>query len=236
MALALTVEDLRSGYGETEILHGITFAVEPAETYALVGKNGAGKTTLLKSILGVLRTTSGKVTVFGNDISKSPAHKIAVHSVAYAPQETAFFPDLSVQDNVRLGAMRLSKDEFHERRARVIELFPFLGKRMRQPAGTLSGGEQKMLNVARALLPSPKLVFLDEVSEGLQPSVIDRIQEALAAEQEASRLTIVIVEQNLDFVLRLASHYALIERGNVAARGSMADADAKAAIEEHLTI
>src|SRR5215217_5954855 len=102
-APALSVEDLRSGYGETEILHGITFAVESGETYAVVGKNGAGKTTLLKSILGVMRTTSGKVAVFGNDISKSPAHKIAVHAVAYAPQETAFFPDLSVQENLRLG-------------------------------------------------------------------------------------------------------------------------------------
>jgi branched-chain amino acid transport system ATP-binding protein len=211
--IALSVEEVRSGYEETEILHGITFSVDQGETYAIVGKNGAGKTTLLKSILGILRSTSGKVTLFGADISRSPAHKIAVHSVGYAPQETAFFPDLPVQDNLRLGSMRLAKDEFHERRARVVELFPFLGKRMRQPAGTLSGGEQKMLNVARALLPTPKLVFLDEVSEGLQPSVIDRIQEALSAEQQASGLTIVIVEQNINFVLRLASHYALIERG-----------------------
>lgn len=233
---ALSVQDLRSGYGETEILHGVEFSVEPGETYAVVGKNGAGKTTLLKSILGLLRCTSGRVTLFGEDISRCSAHKIAGHSVGYAPQEAAFFPDLQVQENLRLGSMHLSKDEFNRRRERVIELFPFLGKRMGQPAGTLSGGEQKMLNVARALLPSPRMVFLDEVSEGLQPSVIDRIQEALAAEQQGSGLTIVIVEQNINFVLRLASHYALVERGNIEGCGSMAEAGAKETIEEHLAI
>lgn len=236
MAYALSVEDLRSGYGETEILHGVEFSVEPGETYALVGKNGAGKTTLLKSILGLLRCTSGRITLFGADVSRLSAYKIAGQSVGYAPQEAAFFPDLQVQENLRLGSMRLSKEEFSQRRERVIELFPFLGKRMGQPAGTLSGGEQKMLNVARALLPAPKMVFLDEVSEGLQPSVIDRIQDALAAEQQGSGMTIVIVEQNINFVLRLASHYALVERGNIEGTGSMAADGAKETIEEHLAI
>jgi ABC-type branched-subunit amino acid transport system ATPase component len=236
MPVALEVNAIRSGYGETQILHDVSLSVESGQTYALVGKNGAGKTTLLKAILGLLPKRGGSVSVFGDDVTRDSPHRIAKHAVGYAPQENAFFPDLSVADNLRLGAMRLDRRTFDERRERVVELFPFLGQRMRQGAGTLSGGEQKMLNVARALLPSPRIVLLDEVSEGLQPSVVDRVRNALAHEQEQTGLTLLLVEQNIEFVLGAGGPYALLERGRVVDAGHLDDTDAREKIERHLAI
>lgn len=234
--IALDVNAISSGYGETQILHGVSLSVESGQTYALVGKNGAGKTTLLKTIVGLLPKRSGTVSVFGHDVTTDPPYRIAKHAVGYAPQENAFFPDLSVAENLRLGAMRLDRRTFDERCERVVELFPFLGQRLRQRAGTLSGGEQKMLNVGRALLPAPRIVLLDEVSEGLQPSVVERVRTALAHEQEATGLTLLLVEQNIEFVLGVGGPYALLERGRVVGSGHLDDGDAREKIERHLAI
>jgi branched-chain amino acid transport system ATP-binding protein len=234
--IALDVNAISSGYGETQILHGVSLSVESGETYALVGKNGAGKTTLLKTIVGLLPKRSGTVSLFGRDVTTDPPHRIAKHAVGYVPQENAFFPDLSVAENLRLGAMRLDRRTFDERRERVVELFPFLGRCMRQRAGTLSGGEQKMLNVARALLPAPRIALLDEVSEGLQPSLVERVRTALAHEQEATGLTLLLVEQNVEFVLGAGGPYALLERGRVVGSGHLGDGDAGEKIERHLAI
>jgi branched-chain amino acid transport system ATP-binding protein len=233
---ALSVSDVRSGYGATEIIRGVSFDVERGESYILVGKNGAGKTTLIKTILGVIRANSGTVRLFDEDITRQPAYKIAGRTVGYAPQENAIFPDLTVGENLKLGAVKLSKDAFKERTDHVAELFPFLRKRMHQQAGTLSGGEQKMLLVARALLPAPRAVFLDEVSEGLQPSVVDRIADALVAERDASQLTLFVVEQHIDFVMRLATRYALVERGAFTGSGSMSEPGVESTLERHLAV
>jgi ABC-type branched-subunit amino acid transport system ATPase component len=235
-ATALAVEDLRSGYGETEIIRGVSFRIGRGDTYALVGKNGAGKTTLVKTILGLLPPMSGKIVLLGKDVTGRPAYRIAGRTVGYAPQESAVFPDLTVEENLRLGATRLPKGDFAQRCEHVFTLFPFLAQRLRQRAGTLSGGEQKMLLVSRALLPKPDIVVLDEVSEGLQPSVVDRIRDALAAEQKASGLTILVVEQNIRFVLQLASRYALVARGGISREGRMTDDGVRDLIESHLSI
>jgi ABC-type branched-subunit amino acid transport system ATPase component len=235
MTAAVALDELRSGYGETEVLHGVSLTIETGSVYALIGKNGAGKSTLLKAMLGLL-PAHGRVCLFGEDMAGVPAHKIAGRTVGYAPQTGAVFPDLTVRENLRMGATRLSDKAFEERCERAVELFPVLGSRMRQLAGTLSGGEQKMLCVSRALLCRPRIIALDEISEGLQPSAVDRICEALLAEQAASGTTILIIEQNIAFAISLASAFGLLECGEMRGEGRVTDPGAAAAIERHLAI
>src|SRR3972149_1090369 len=150
MMLALVCKNLRSGYGETVILRDVHIEIGAGQAYALMGKNGAGKSTFLKTIIGLLPLAEGKVEVFGQDVTGWPTHRIIASGITYAPQENAFFSDLTVEENLRLGSLALS-GEFRHGRDRVVEMFPFIGRRLRQKAGTLSGGEQAMLKVARAL-------------------------------------------------------------------------------------
>jgi branched-chain amino acid transport system ATP-binding protein len=236
MTMALDCRDLRSGYGDTAVLHDVGVGVGVGEIYALVGKNGAGKTTFLKTAIGLVAARGGRITLFDQDIAGWPTHRIIALGVTYAPQDNAFFSDLTVNDNLRLGALGLSEVRFREGRDRVVQLFPFIGQRLRQKAGTLSGGEQAMLKVARALLPEPRLVLLDEVSEGLQPSAVERVRGALLEEHRARNVTFLAVEQNVDFVIGFATRYGLLQRGQIMGEGSLVDPDAGARIDRHLSI
>ena len=169
----LDIADLSSGYGEAMVLRHVSLSIRPGEIFALLGKNGMGKSTLLKTVLGFLPAKRGRIKLFGEDVTALPTHLIARKAIAYTPQEQTLFQDLTVEDNLRLG---LRDDRgFAEGLARVSEYFPIVGKRLSQKAGTLSGGEQKMLIVCRALLGSPRLMLIDEISEGLQPSMIQRL-------------------------------------------------------------
>jgi branched-chain amino acid transport system ATP-binding protein len=236
MTRVLCCDSVQSGYGKTPVIHGFNISINAHDVYALIGKNGAGKSTLLKTIVGLLPTSAGRIEILGQDTTSQSSHRIISSGVSYAPQEHAFFSDLSVSENLRLGSLRLTEAKYTNQLKQIAGIFPFIEKRLRQRAGTLSGGEQAMVKVARALLPQPDIVLLDEVSEGLQPLAIDRVVEALSAERAKRQITILAVEQNVDFVMRIANRYGLIDRGQLLDEGHMEDYDAAAKIEKHLSI
>ena len=230
----LDVADLSSGYGEAIVLRDVSLSIRPGEIFALLGKNGMGKSTLLKTVLGFLPAKKGKITLFGEDVTSLPTHLIARKAIAYTPQEQTLFQDLTVEDNLRLG---LRDDRgFAEGLARVSEYFPIVGKRLNQKAGTLSGGEQKMLIVSRALLGSPRLILIDEISEGLQPSMIQRLTEILLAERKRTGTAIFVVEQNVPFAFSVADRYAVLKIGEIADDGVAGDALAAARVQDQLRV
>jgi ABC-type branched-subunit amino acid transport system ATPase component len=230
----LDIADLSSGYGEAVVLRNVSLSIRPGEIFALLGKNGMGKTTLLKTVLGFLRAKTGSVKLFGEDVTALPTYLIARKAIAYTPQEQTLFQDLTVEENLRLGLR-------HDRRlteaiARVSEYFPIIRQRLKQKAGTLSGGEQKMLIVSRALLASPRLTLIDEISEGLQPSMIQRLTDILLAERKRTGMAIFVVEQNVPFALSLADRYAVLKLGEIADEGTAGEATAAARVQDQLSV
>jgi ABC-type branched-subunit amino acid transport system ATPase component len=230
----LELAGLSSGYGEAMVVRGVSLALRPGEIVALIGKNGMGKTTLLRTVMGFIRPRAGAIRFGGEAVAGRRPHRIARMGLAYAPQEAAVFQDLTVADNLRLGPRPGADAAAGIERATAA--FPILRERGGQKAGTLSGGEQKMLLVARALAASPRLMLLDEITEGLQPSVIDRLAAALRAERERAGTAMLLVEQNVAFALRLADRYAVLKRGEVVDSGAVAAADARERIEAALRI
>jgi ABC-type branched-subunit amino acid transport system ATPase component len=231
---ALAVRQLEGGYGESPVLHGISLEVRPAEILAIVGKNGMGKTTLLKTMMGLLPPRHGQVEVLGHDVTGWAPYRITRMGVSYVPQDKSIFQDLSVEENLRLAMRPLSS--YGARLEAVARWFPFLRERQGQRAGTLSGGEQKMLLIARALLTRPRVVLVDEITEGLQPAVITRLQGILAEQCRAEGTAIVLVEQNIGFALAIADRYAVLKVGAVVETGRAADEGARECIERHLVI
>ncbi|MEH2548619.1 ABC-type branched-subunit amino acid transport system ATPase component [Bradyrhizobium sp. AZCC 2262] len=233
MTAALELVNLTSGYGSSTVIHGVSLQVGPGEIVALVGKNGMGKSSLLKTILSFLPAWDGAVRLDGRDVTRLAPFRKRALGLAYAPQEQALFQDLSVRDNLRLG---LSDDRgFEARLADINDWFPVITARLYQRAGTLSGGEQKMLIVARGLIAEPRLFLLDEVTEGLQPSVVDRLAEVLAAVRRDRGTAMLVVEQHLSFVLGLADRFAVFKRGEVVDTGSV-DVGSAARIDEHMRL
>jgi ABC-type branched-subunit amino acid transport system ATPase component len=233
MAAALELVNLTSGYGSSTVVHGVSMQIAPGEIFALVGKNGMGKSSLLKTILSFLPAWDGAVRLDGRDVTRLAPFRKRALGLAYAPQEQALFQDLSVRDNLRLG---LSDDRgFEASLADVSGWFPVLTARLSQRAGTLSGGEQKMLIVARGLIAEPRLLLLDEVTEGLQPSVVDRLAEVLAATRRDRGTAMLVVEQHLPFVLGLADRFAVFKRGEVGDSGPV-DAGSAERIDEHMRL
>jgi branched-chain amino acid transport system ATP-binding protein len=193
-----------------------------------------GKTTLLKTILGLLPAKKGRVELLGQDVTGWPPYRITRLGVSYVPQEKSIFQDLTVGQNLRL-ALREGVS-FDARLETIARWFPVLKARLQQRAGTLSGGEQKMLLIGRALLTRPHLVLVDEITEGLQPAVIATLTEVLAEERRAHGLTVVLVEQNVGFALALADRYAVLKGGAVVETGLASDAGARDHVERHLVI
>ncbi len=230
---SLEVENLTSGYGEAIVVRGVSFSVKPGEILSILGKNGMGKTTLLKTVMSYLPARQGRVALFGRDITNYPTHRVASQAIAYTPQEKAIFQDLSVGDNLRLG--QPDPNLFEEELAHVGKVFSFLKDRLRQRAGTLSGGEQKMLLIARALMARPKLMLVDEITEGLQPSVIHRLSEALLAERERTGVAMLLIEQNIRFAVDVADRWAVMALGEIDDQGDSDVPDASARIAEHLS-
>ena len=231
---ALAVRQLEGGYGESPVLHGISLEVRPAEIFAIVGKNGMGKTTLLKTMMGLLPPRHGQVEVLGHDVTGWAPYRITRMGVSYVPQDKSIFQDLSVEENLRLAMRPLSS--YGARLEAVARWFPFLRERQGQRAGTLSVGEQKMLLIARALLTRPRVVLVDEITEGLQPAVITRLQGILAEQCRAEGTAILLVEQNIGFALAIADRYAVLKVGAVVETGRAADEGARECIERHLVI
>ncbi|TIQ22029.1 MAG: ABC transporter ATP-binding protein [Mesorhizobium sp.] len=233
IAPKLSLSNVSSGYGPVAIIEALSLAIAPGQIFALMGKNGMGKTTVLKTILGFVALRSGDIRLDGASISGVSQASLIASGVSYAPQEQALFQDLSVRDNLRL-ALRSDRD-FAQAVERVFGHFPFLGARLSQRAGTLSGGEQKMLILGRALMLRPKLLLIDEISEGLQPSVVERIAAALRDERRTNGTTILIVEQNLPFALGIADSWAVLKLGRIDDAGDVT-AGTAARVLQHLKI
>lgn len=230
----LDVEGLTGGYGSVPVLRDVSLQVGRAEIVAVLGKNGMGKSTLLKAIMGFVRPMAGSVRLDGVDMTGAPPHLMARAGVAHAPQEQTLFQDLSVEDNLRLGVP--TDRLFRDRLGDVETAFPRMVERLRQPAGTLSGGEQKMLLMSRALIARPRLMLVDEISEGLQPTMVDRMAEALSRVRGELGVAVLLVEQHLDFALSVADRYAVLKRGEIIDRGAAADPSTAGALSAHLAV
>jgi ABC-type branched-subunit amino acid transport system ATPase component len=228
----LEIAAVSSGYGPITIIRDLSLTIRKGEIFALMGRNGMGKTTLLKTILGLIPLRSGDVVYAGASLKGVPPSRLIASGVSYAPQEQPLFQDLSIRDNLRLA---LPSDRFAEASDRAFTCFPFLKDRLGQKAGTLSGGEQKMLILARALMHRPRLLLIDEVSEGLQPSVVETIAAVLTHERDSNGTTVLLVEQNLDFALQVANRWAVLKLGVIDDRGK-AGAHARERVLEHLRI
>ena len=234
MTPELNISNLASGYAGAMVIRDVSLAVNPGEILALLGKNGMGKSTLLKTVFGFLTPMQGKIEIQGVDVTGLPPHKIARHSIAYCPQEQAIFQDLTVKDNLRLGML----DDFGLDKSIdfISQYFPIIKNRLEQKAGTLSGGEQKMLVLSRAFLSKPGLILIDEISEGLQPLMIERVSEMLKSARATTGAAILLVEQNADFALGVADRYAILKLGEIAETGEAKNPQVFEMVRQHLSV
>ncbi|KOG90694.1 ABC transporter ATP-binding protein [Streptomyces varsoviensis] len=220
MTALLEVDDLKVAYGNIQAVKGITFTVHTGQVVTLIGTNGAGKTTTLRTISGLLTPQSGTITFDGQPLTKTPAHHIVARGLAHSPEGRRIFPRLTVAENLQLGAfLRKNPTEINKDTERAYELFPILGERRKQAAGTLSGGEQQMLAMGRALMSRPKLLMLDEPSMGLSPIMMQKIMETIA-ELKSTGTTILLVEQNAQAALSLADYGHVMEIGTIVLSGT----------------
>lgn len=217
----LDLTDVSSGYGETQVLHGLSLRAEPGRVLAILGRNGAGKSTTLKTIMGLLPAKGGTVSFDGRKISGMTPFDIAKLGIAYVPETRDIFRSLSVRENLDLAARRFACPEGGWTIERVIELFPRLGERLQNGGDQLSGGEAQMLAIARGLLMNPRLLILDEPTEGLAPIIVKLIHDKLA-DLKHQGLSMVLVEQNFGFATSLADDVVLVSRGQVVWQGSAA--------------
>lgn len=223
MAPLLQVDNIEVYYGVIKALKGISFEVNKGEIVALIGANGAGKTTILHTVTGLLKPKTGTISFKGNDITKVPAHKIVTMGMAHVPEGRRIFSQLSVLDNIKLGAFtRKDKEEIEETLNYVYERFPRLKERKNQIAGTLSGGEQQMLAMGRALMSKPDFVLMDEPSMGLSPLLVSEIFEIIKAINE-NGTTVLLVEQNAKKALSIADRAYVLETGNIVLSGDAKD-------------
>ena len=213
MAL-LEVSDIHAHYGSIEALKGISLTVDEGEVVTLIGSNGAGKSTTLRSISGLTPASAGTITFAGEDITRVPAHEIVNYGIALSPEGRHCFPRMTVRENLELGAHRRRGPDIAEDYERIYELFPVLKEREKQKAGTMSGGEQQMLAIGRALMASPRLLLLDEPSLGIAPILVDRIYQTIE-EIHALGVAILLVEQNANRALDAASRGYVLETGRV---------------------
>ena len=211
----LKVDDLVAGYGRTIVLHGLSLSVETAEIVAVLGRNGVGKSTLLRALMGTIPVSSGTITLDGAGIERLPAHVRARRGLAYVPQGREVFPRLSVLENLRVAAYASRQQDWSTRLDGVLEDFPILSERRNARADSLSGGQQQILAVARALMTYPRILLLDEPSEGIQPSIIDQIADTIRAIKVDRGISVVLVEQNLDFAAELAERAYLMQKGRI---------------------
>ena len=228
----LDVEGLTAGYGEVEVLRDVSLHCDTGTVVALLGPNGAGKTTFLRTVSGFLRPTSGTVMFEGQDITNWKPNKIARAGVCHVPEGRGIFPSLSLRENLLLFS---PKDEVDEAIERAASSFPVLGKRLKQTAGSLSGGEQQMLAVVRAYLTNPKLVLVDEASMGLAPLVVDGLFEFLTSIAK-SGTTLLIVEQYVSRALELADTVCLLNHGSIAYNGPASELNSEEIFERYLGV
>ena len=212
----LKVSNLVVNYGQSEALHGISFAAERNEAVAIMGRNGMGKTTLFKSLMGVLPLKSGSVEIDGLEVGKDESFRRVAKGIAYVPQGRMIFPTLTVEENIQTGLENARSRRVPDE---IYSLFPVLWEMRKRKGGNLSGGQQQQLAIARALVTDPKVLLLDEPTEGIQPSIIKDIERAIRMLAETGEMAILLVEQYYDFAESLADQYLLMERGEFIMRG-----------------
>lgn len=216
----LTVSNLKVSYGQSEVIHGLDFSVPKNETLAIMGRNGMGKTTLFKSLIGILPLSEGTIDIDGTDVSNEESYKRVEHGIAYVPQGRMIFPNLTVKENIETG-MEVSK--LKKIPDDIYDLFPVLHEMRSRKGGNLSGGQQQQLAIARALVTNPKVLLLDEPTEGIQPSIIKEIASVLNEIKKLREITIVVSEQVLSFTMAVADRIIVIDKGDFIHEDNIAD-------------
>ncbi len=239
MALTLELTNVNAYYGESHILRNVSFTIEPGEVVCLMGRNGVGKTTTLKTLTGLLPVRSGTITFGGQDITHEKTDRRAKGGLAYVPQGREIIPHLTVRENLLLGYWNrpVVSGDVTEQAAfdEVYHLFPKLTQILSRPGGVLSGGEQQQLAIGRAILSRPTLLLLDEPTEGIQPSIVDQIEDVIIGFKQSRRFAILLVEQGLHFAARLAEKYVVMAKGAVMAAGKSDQLNADM-VRQHLTV
>lgn len=235
----LRLDSLNVYYGESHILRNISFEVGDGQVVCLMGRNGVGKTTLLKTVMGLLRPRSGRTLFDGTDLTQEAPDRRVRRGLAYVPQGREIFPHLTVRENLRLGleARRASENHGPGESAfeEVFTLFPKLTSLLDRPGGVLSGGEQQQLAIARALLSRPKLLLLDEPTEGIQPSIVEQIENVIEGFKAERRFAILLVEQYMEFAARLSDTYLIMAKGSVVASGRASELSEEQ-VKQHLIV
>ena len=220
----LVVKDLVSGYSKMPAIHGVSFKVEEGQVVAILGSNGAGKTTTLKTVMGIIPAMSGSVTYQGESLIGVPSHKMVTKGISMVPEGRHLFPKLSIYDNLMMGAYTIKdKTKIKDKLDVIYNIFPILAERKDQLAGTMSGGEQQMVAIGRALMCDPKLLILDEPSLGIMPKLVDEIFEFIKEINKKMGVTIVIIEQNAEKTLAFADYAYVISDGKTVIEGSAQD-------------
>lgn len=222
-AESLAVSGLNLSIGGSPILRGVDLDIRPGTVFCLMGRNGVGKSTTLKALMGLLPVDSGRVVFAGKSIGQMPTAERARLGLGYVPQGREIFPHLTVQENLHIGIRARGMKADREQLDRIHTLFPIIREFLKRKGGMLSGGQQQQLAIARALLTRPTLLILDEPTEGIQPNIIDQIGEAIRMLRAEGSMSILLVEQYLDFCKELGDDFAILERGSVAASGAMSD-------------
>ena len=230
----LMIDGLNVYYGESHILHDVDLKIKPGETACLLGRNGVGKTTTLKGIMGLLPARKGKICLDNEDVTKMPPAQRAKLGMGFVPQGRDIFPTLTVYENL-LVALEARRDNIRKVPDIVFELFPILDDFRDRKGGDLSGGQQQQLSIGRALTLDPKLLILDEPTEGIQPSVIKEIENVILRIKEMSDIAVLMVEQYLDFAWRIADIYYIMAKGSIIENGSTRDVDIES-VKKHITI
>jgi urea transport system ATP-binding protein len=231
-ATMFNVRGLNVAYGQSQVLHGIDMSVAQGEIVAVVGRNGMGKSTLMKSLIGVLPSRSGEISVDGTDVAGMPSHSRVKRGLAYVPQGRQIFGTMTVRENIETGLVVTGKTEIPDE---IYSLFPILAEFDKRRGGNLSGGQQQQLAIARALASDPKILLLDEPTEGIQPSIIKDIAVVLKEIRQLRNLTIVVCEQVLSFVLDVADRILVMENGRIVHQDQRKDVD-EAAIAAYLAV
>jgi len=216
----LEMQNISSYYGNSPVLQGVSFSAGASEFLAVLGRNGVGKTTLLKTVMGLTDRVTGRILLDGHNITHAPTHERSLHGIGYVPQGRGIIPRFTVRENILMGcfARRDGKREIPEL---AFELFPVLREFLDRMGGVLSGGQQQQLAIARALAANPRIILLDEPTEGIQPNIVEQIERAIVHLNVEHGMTIILVEQNVNFARRAAQRFVMMEKGQVAAEGAV---------------
>jgi ABC-type branched-subunit amino acid transport system ATPase component len=232
----LQVTDVVAGYGRGIVLHDLSLSVEEGEVLGVLGRNGMGKSTLIRVLAGLLKIRSGHLKVGDADLTRAPAHARTRHGIAVVPQGRGVFGDLTVNENLQLGRLAAGGRVRAGRLQEVLDYFPRLAERPKQRAGTMSGGEQQMLAIARAMMAEPRLLLLDEPSDGIMPMLVQQIADNIKTINRKEGLTTVVVEQNVPMVARMSTRCLILESGRIVANGPIEALRATGEVDRHLGV